>query len=336
MPHDVYGIGNALVDIQVRVSEEDLEELLLPKGGMELTSREEQQRLIDALEGRVDNICSGGSAANTMHGIGALGGQAYYLGRVASDDFGHHYTRDMADCQVGFPGPGDGAAPTGTSLVLITPDAQRTLATHLGISVELHPDNVDPTIVADAKAVYIEGYLWDAEAPRAAARRVAEIANQHGIPVALTLSDAFLIERYREELVEFIQHSVDILFCNEVEGRAMSGAAESIGAFRELSQMVSKLFFTLSERGSWVAHEGEPPISILPFPARKVDTTGAGDLFAAGALYGLTHGYSLEQCGVLGNYCGARIVSQLGARLPQRFDGKVDEIFSSYEKSASA
>jgi sugar/nucleoside kinase (ribokinase family) len=330
MSYDVFGIGNALVDLQVKVSDGDLEELMLPKGGMALTSAEEQARLLEAIGGRVDNVCSGGSAANTMHGIGALGGKAYYLGRVANDEYGRHYTGDMEECGVGFPGPDATPSGTGTSVVLVTPDAQRTLATHLGISVELHPDNVDPSIVAESKMVYIEGYLWDAEDPRRAAILTAEIANQAGIPVAFTISDAFLIDRYREDLLAFINHHVDVLFCNEVEGRELAENKQTSVAFAKISGLVARLFFTLSDKGAWVAHEGDEPTAVRPFPAESVDTTGAGDLFAAGALYGLTHGHSLEECAILGNYCGSRIVSRFGARLPERLAGKLDPIFAEY------
>lgn len=330
MSYDVFGIGNALVDLQVKVDDADLEALSLAKGGMQLSDAAEQQRILGVLEGKIDNLCSGGSAANTMHGVGALGGRAYYLGRVANDEHGKLYSKDMLDCGVGFPGTDAEPEGTGTSVVLVTPDAQRTMCTHLGISSQIHVDNVDPSIVKQSKMVYIEGYLWDGEDPRAAAIRVAQIAGDENIPVAFTVSDAFLIDRYRDDIMSFIHDHVDVLFCNEVEGKSLVMEDNARTAFLQIAHKVDRLFFTLSDKGAWVAHRGEEPRSVQPFPTDPVDTTGAGDLFAAGVIYGLTHGHTLEESAILGNYCGSKIVAQLGARLPKRFDGDLSEIFTAY------
>ncbi|MBE9503037.1 MAG: adenosine kinase, partial [Proteobacteria bacterium] len=169
MNFDVVGIGNALVDIQAQVSDDELKGLKYAKGMMTLSSSDEQKTLLGALKNHPLSTCSGGSAANTIHGVGALGGKAYYIGRVANDSYGKHYTEDMTDCDVGFPGPGSENSGTGTSIVLITPDAQRTMVTDLGISTSLHPDNVDEAILKGAKFVYIEGYLWTGEETKKAA-----------------------------------------------------------------------------------------------------------------------------------------------------------------------
>ena len=334
MAHDVFGIGNALVDIEVRVSNRDLRRLKLTRGAMKLTTAEEQQQLLESLQSRIQNVCSGGSAANTMHGIGALGGDAYFLGRVASDEYGQLYTEDMEQCGVGFPGPGAPETGTGTSLVLVTPDGQRTLVTHLGISTTLNAGNVDPTILDQSKVAYVEGYLWDAPGPRAAAMRVAERANDQGIALAFTLSDAFLINRYREELLQFVHQHVDILFCNEVEACAMAATDDPLAAFRQMTPMVQYLFLTRGGKGAVASHRGDGHVHADAFPTEVVDTTGAGDLFAAGALYGLTHGHSLEQCCILGSWCGSRIVGQLGARLGGDFTGRLEPIFDEYASMA--
>lgn len=332
MHYDLVGIGNALVDIEVQVEDKFIEELSLLKGGMSLFTLEQQQRVLDSLSGRTTKICSGGSAANTVHGLSVLGGKGYYLGRVANDAYGRHYTRDMNRCGVGFPGPGAEAGATGTCVVLVTPDTERTMLTYLGVSGALHPGNVDETIVRNSRAAYIEGYLWCGDETRAAAQGMADFAKRAGIPVALSLSDAFVVNGFKESLVDFIRWNVDILFCNESEARAMAGCENTDAAFDHLKGMVDTLFVTLGKNGSLAWKDGEPTVLTRPFPVTAVDTTGAGDLFAAGALYGLLHLYGLEQSAIIGSYCAAQVVSHMGARLPINSHTDVKKILREYEK----
>ena len=330
MSYDLVGIGNALVDIEVQVSEDLVHKLEVTKGGMTLSTKDNQDQILTQISNHTQKIASGGSAANTIHGFSALGGKGYYLGRVADDTFGKHYTDDMKDCSVGFPGPDAKTDGTGTCLILITPDSERTMLTHLGISSELHSDNVDETIVKEARTVYIEGYLWTGDETRAAALKMADAARQAGVPVAFTLSDAFVVNTYKESLIDFIRWKVDILFCNNVEARAMTGEEKDETAFAELKGMVDTLFMTRGAEGSWTANSQHAKIHIDPFQVKAVDTTGAGDLYAAGSLYGLIHNHGLKESAILGSYCAAQVVTHLGGRIPAHSHTHVPTILEIY------
>ncbi len=332
MTYDLIGIGNALVDIEVRVEDSFIENLGLTKGGMTLYSAEDQNKVLQSLVGQPHKICSGGSAANTMHGLSVLGANAYYLGRVASDKFGHHYTHDMKECGVGFPGPSAENDGTGTCVVLITPDAERTMLTNLGVSSALHSDNIDETILHGAKAVYIEGYLWTGDETREAAIKMATLAKQQGIPVAFTLSDAFVVNLYKESLLDFIRWHVDILFCNEVEALAITGTADSQSAFPHLKAMADTVFLTVGKKGAVAGNNSDVTACTGVFPITAIDTTGAGDLFAAGALYGLINNHTLKEASIIGSYCAAQVVSHMGGRLPVHTHTKVEKILAEYSK----
>ena len=330
MNYDLVGIGNALVDIEVQVSEGLVRELDVTKGGMTLSTKENQDEILKHISNHTQKIVSGGSAANTIHGFSALGGKGYYLGRVADDTFGKHYTDDMKDCGVGFPGPDSKTNGTGTCLILITPDSERTMLTHLGISSDLHPDNVDATIIKESKTVYIEGYLWTGDETRAAAMKMADTARQAGVPVAFTLSDAFVVNTYKESLVDFIRWKVDILFCNNIEARAMTNENKDEEAFAKLKGMVDTLFMTRGVEGSWVANPQHSKIHIDPFMVKAVDTTGAGDLYAAGSLLGLTRNHDLKESAIIGSYCAAQVVTHIGGRMPAHSHTHVPTILELY------
>ena len=210
MNYDLVGIGNALVDIEVQVDDAFIEKTSVTKGGMTLSSIEDQNNILESLKSSPKKISSGGSAANTIHGASLLGAKSYYLGRVANDSHGKHYTEDMQNCGVGFSGPGSDEQGTGTCVVLITPDTERTMLTHLGVSSSLHPENVDETIVKNSRGVYVEGYLWTGDGTREAGQHMAGIAKKEGIPVSFTLSDAFVVNSFKESLIEFIDSYVDI------------------------------------------------------------------------------------------------------------------------------
>ena len=330
MSYDLVGIGNALVDIEVQVSEDLVHTPEVTKGGMTLSTKENQDAILARISNLTQKIVSGGSAANTIHGFSSLGGNGYYLGRVADDTFGKHYTDDMKDCGVGFPGPDSNTEGTGTCLILITPDSERTMLTHLGISSDLHPDNVDATIVQQAKTVYIEGYLWTGEETRQAATKMADAARQAGVPVAFTLSDAFVVNTYKDSLIDFIRSKVDILFCNHVEARAMTNEDNDEQAFVELKGMVDTLFMTRGAEGSWAANSQHAKIHIDAFQVQAVDTTGAGDLYAAGSLYGLIHNHGLKESAILGSYCAAQVVTHLGGRMPAHSHTHVQKILELY------
>ncbi len=331
MMYDLLGIGNALVDIEVQVEDVFIEKVSLAKGGMTLSTSENQVRLLQALNGYPMKTTSGGSAANTVHGLSVLGGKAYYLGRVAADAYGHHYTQDMTHCGVGFPGPGAETEGTGSCVVLVTPDTERTMHTHLGVSSALHPDNVDETIVKNSKMVYIEGYLWTGDETRQAATKLMETAKKAGIPVAFTLSDAFIANSYKADLLDFIRWNVSILFCNEVEGLALTNTSDPEKAFNTLQAMTETVFFTRGKNGAWAGRAGKQRVHAGAFPVKAVDTTGAGDLFAAGALYGLSRKHSLKESAIIGSYCAGQVVTHLGGRLPIGTHTDVSKILKTYQ-----
>ena len=332
MNYDLVGIGNALVDIEVQVDDAFIEKTSVTKGGMTLSSIEDQNNILESLRSSPKKISSGGSAANTIHGASLLGAKSYYLGRVANDSHGKHYTEDMQNCGVGFSGPGSDEQGTGTCVVLITPDTERTMLTHLGVSSSLHPENVDETIVKNSRGVYVEGYLWTGDGTREAGQHMAGIAKKEGIPVSFTLSDAFVVNSFKESLIEFIDSYVDILFCNEVEAQAMTGESDSFSAFKKLQATVDTVFLTLGSKGSLVGKGGQEPVEVKTFPVKAVDTTGAGDLFAAGALYGVLNNHSLEESAVIGSYCAAQVVSHMGGRLPLSSHTDAAKILSEYQK----
>jgi sugar/nucleoside kinase (ribokinase family) len=336
MNYDLVGIGNALVDLEVRVEDAFIEKHDLTKGGMKLSTQEEQTLILDSLQDQSTKISSGGSAANTVHGISVLGSQGYYLGRVANDTYGQHYSEDMKVCQVGFPGPDGETNGTGTCVVLVTPDSERTMLTHLGISSSLHPDNVDETIVQNAKMTYIEGYLWTGEETRKAALKMAEIAKARGVPVAFTLSDAFVVNTFKESLIDFIRWNVDILFCNEVEALAMADCSDIESAFETLGGMADTVFMTLGAKGSWVgSNDTGTKETVGVFPITPVDTTGAGDLYAAGALHGILQGHSLKESAILGSYCAAQVVTHMGPRMPVNAQTNARNILNAYAQIAT-
>ncbi len=332
MNYDLVGIGNALVDIEVQVDDAFIEKTSVTKGGMTLSSIEDQNNILESLKSSPKKISSGGSAANTIHGASLLGSKSYYLGRVANDSHGKHYTEDMQNCGVGFSGPGSDEQGTGTCVVLITPDTERTMLTHLGVSSSLHPENVDETIVKNSRGVYVEGYLWTGDGTREAGQHMAGIAKKEGIPVSFTLSDAFVVNSFKKSLIEFIDSYVDILFCNEVEAQAMTGESDSLSAFKKLQATVDTVFLTLGSKGSLVGKSGQEPEEVKIFPVKAVDTTGAGDLFAAGALYGVLNNHSLEESAVIGSYCASQVVSHMGGRLPLSSHTDAAKILSEYQK----
>jgi len=315
MTLDVYGVGNTLVDIQVQVTDELLESLGFAKGMMTLVDHETQQRVLSALGELPRNQCAGGSAANTILGVAGLGGSTAYAGKVGDDPLGHFCLQDMRANQVTVDIPfSDG--PTGTCLVLITDDAQRTMLTFLGVSADVGPEDIDPQLIDRSKAVYVEGYLFSADTPREAAYRAVQLATDSDALLALTVSDAFLVDMFRNEFLELARGPVELLFCNEDEARSLLELDDTAECARQLGQSVPRVAVTLGADGALLVEEGQ--LTRVPgVAAQAIDTTGAGDMFAAGVLYGLTNGLSFEQSARLAHHAAARIVSQLGARLAE-------------------
>jgi sugar/nucleoside kinase (ribokinase family) len=318
MTYDVLGVGNALVDIQAQVTDRVLDRLGFSKGMMTLVDEPTQQTVLSALDGRPLHRCAGGSAANTIMGIADLGGVAAYAGKVGDDELGEFCLEDMRQLGVTIEVPPSGAAPTGTCVVLITEDAQRTLLTHLGVSSTLGPGDIEEAEIRKAQYVYIEGYLFTDPGPKAAALKAIELAKKNDVKVALTVSDPFLIDLFRDEFWQLIKGPVDLLFCNLEEARSLTGRTDPIDCAHEIHQHADNVALTLGSNGSILMHKGQT-IPIEGVKTTAIDTTGAGDMYAAGVLYGITNGLSWHQAGHLASHAAARIVAQLGARMAHKF-----------------
>ena len=318
MKNDVYGVGNALVDVQVQVSDEVLARTGFEKGLMTLVDDDQQRRVLDEISQLPRNLCAGGSAANTIVGIADLGGKAAYCGKVSQDAMGSFFLDDMRTLGVGLDVAPAAEGPTGTCVVLITPDAQRTMLTNLGVSATLTPDDVDEEEIRQSKYVYIEGYLLTGETTRAAAYRAMELAQQHGVKVALTASDPFLVNMIRDEIWQLIEGPVDMFFCNKEEALSLTNSDNPTDSAQAIHQHAGNVAVTLGKSGSIIMHAGEV-IAIDGVSMEAIDTTGAGDMYAGGLLYGITNGMDWRPAGRLASHCAARVVSQLGARLAEKF-----------------
>jgi len=310
---DVLGIGNALVDVISHEAERFLAVHEMVKGSMTLIDTGRAEALYAAMGPGIEQ--SGGSAANTMCGVASFGGRAGYVGKVAGDQLGQVFRHDLRATGVEFDSPpGDHGVPTGRCLIVVTPDAQRTMNTYLGVSELLGPDDVDDHLVASAKVTYLEGYLWDRPEAMAAYRRAAKAAHRAGRRVALTLSDSFCVARHRDAFLGLVVDDVDVLFANEAEITALY----QVGTFDEALQQVrghcEVAALTRGPHGSVIVAGDEVHV-IDAHPVEHVaDTTGAGDLYASGFLYGLTAGHDLRLCGQLASLAAAEVISHVGAR----------------------
>lgn len=318
MKYDVYGVGNALVDIQATVPDATLESLGFAKGAMTLVDDETQAKVLGEIGAEQTSRCAGGSAANTVMGVVDLGGKSAYVGKVAKDEIGDFFLSDMRDRGVEIEVPPSTEGDSGTSVILITDDAQRTMLTNLGVSISLDPGDVDEDEIKQSQYVYVEGYLFSGDRTKAAAVHAIEVAKKHNVKVALTVSDAFLIDMVKDEFWDLIKGPVDLLFCNEIEAQNLTGIDDAIACANEIHQHAANVALTLGANGSLLMHGGEV-VPVEGVGVSAVDTTGAGDMYAAGLLYGITNGLTWKQAGHLASNVAARIVSQLGARLPRSF-----------------
>jgi len=310
---DVVGIGNALVDVITHADDEFLVAQQLVKGAMTLIDTDQAVRLYRAMGSGVE--MSGGSAANTMTGIASFGGRTGYIGKVADDALGEVFGHDLRAEGVSFPNRRAHLdVPTGRCLIVVTPDAQRTMNTYLGVSALLGPDDVDAAFVARAKVVYLEGYLWDRDEAKEAYRKAAAAAHAGGGKVSLTLSDSFCVERHRGGFFELVEREVDILFANEQELMALYQVDDFDDALQAVRGHCEIAAITRGKAGSVVVSGAElHVIDAHPVP-EVIDTTGAGDLYASGFLFGYTNGFSLADCGRLGSLAAAEVISHVGAR----------------------
>jgi sugar/nucleoside kinase (ribokinase family) len=310
---DVVGIGNAIVDVLVQTEEAFLDDHGLTKGTMALVNEAQAEGLYATLGPGLET--SGGSAANTMAGLAQLGARAGFIGRVRDDQLGAIFAHDIRAVGAHFETAAASTGPTtARCLILVTPDAQRTMCTYLGASVNLHPDDLDLDLVRQARVLYLEGYLWDSEEAKAAFIAAAKVIRESGGEVALSLSDAFCVDRHRQSFQELVDGHVDILFANEMEITSLYKVNSFEEAVEQVRGRCRVAALTRSAEGSLVL-SGEQRLTIDPFQLGElVDTTGAGDLYAAGFLYGYTRGDDLDRCGRLGSLCAGQVVTQLGPR----------------------
>ena len=312
--YDVVAIGNAIVDVMAPCEDELIEELGLAKGGMTLVDTERAKELYDAM-GRATEI-SGGSAANTLAGMAALGAQCAFVGQVAKDQLGDIFAHDIRAVGIDFDTPArEGDPPTARCLIFVTPDGERTMNTFLGASQFLPPAALDEELIASAGVLYLEGYLWDPEEPRRAMRRAIDVSRNAGRKVAFTASESFVIDRHGDDFRALIEEGkIDILFVNEHELATLTGKDDFEAGLDELKGKIPTLVATRSAKGAVAIADGERA-EVAAEPIEKVvDTTGAGDLFAAGFLTGHTRGEDLETCLRMGAICAGEIISHIGAR----------------------
>ncbi len=310
---DVVGIGNALVDVIAPADDSFLSEFELVKGAMTLIETERAVELYSALPRAVE--MSGGSAANTVVGVASLGGRAAYIGKVNGDDLGDVFGHDMRAVGVTFHRrPGDHGTPTGRCVIVVTPDAERTMNTYLGVSSMLGVDDLDDGVIADSSVLYMEGYLFDRDDAKAAFRHAAEVAHANDRMVSLTLSDSFCVDRHRSDFRALVQDSVDLLFGNHDELLALYELDSFDAAVAALRDECEFAAITVGSDGCVIV----TPDELVRVPAvpvdRVIDTTGAGDLFAAGFLHGWTRGHDLETCGHFGAVAAAEVITHVGPR----------------------
>jgi sugar/nucleoside kinase (ribokinase family) len=310
---DVVGIGNAIVDVIAHADDAFIDTNGLEKGAMTLIDADRAEELYGKMGPGIE--MSGGSAGNTMAGIASLGGKGAYIGKVKNDQLGAVFRHDIRAVGVQFDSnPSTDGAPTARCLILVTPDAQRTMNTYLGACVDLGPDDIDPAVIQSAQVTYLEGYLWDRPLAKQAFLKAAELAHAGNRKLSLTLSDSFCVNRHRQEFSDLVDNHVDILFGNEHEIMALYQTDSFDQALAAVRGRCEIAVLTRSEKGSVVVTADQ----VLEVPAdrieRLVDTTGAGDLFAAGFLYGYTQGRNLTDCARIAAIAAAEVIGHVGAR----------------------
>jgi sugar/nucleoside kinase (ribokinase family) len=314
--YDVYGLGNALVDMEFTLTIERLEQLGIEKGVMTLMDEERQHHVMEQLSSHEPAKSSGGSAANTIVAASQLGAKTFYSCRVADDELGNFYIDDLVKCGVAVDATTikSDHGITGKCLVLVTPDADRTMNTFLGISAEFTEEELVPTAIANSKYLYAEGYLVTGAGAKAAAMKAMDLARKSDVLTSFSLSDANMVKFFRDGLLDIIGPGVDLLFANESEALSMAQTDNFEQAIVYLKTIAKTFAVTRGPNGS-VLFDGNQLIDIKPYPVQAVDTVGAGDMYAGAFLYGLTHGLDFAKAGDLASRASSAIVSKFGARM---------------------
>ena len=327
--YDILAVGNAIIDVFSQCDYDFLRQHAIEKGGMNLVSAELSQSLLAAISAVAPpQLISGGSAANTAVGLATLGGRAAFVGRVHADEFGAAFRRDIQAAGVTFAAtPAENGAPTASSIILVTPDAERSMNTFLGAGVELEPADIHLAVAADAAVIYLEGYLFDALAGPAIFAKVAQMAEQNQSRIALSLSDPWCVDRHRTGLRHYVTNHVDILFANEDEAISLF-ETDHPTSVQMLRNLVDEVVITRGPLGAVICHAGQQFLLDAMPQGPVLDTTGAGDLFAAGYLFGRTHGYDAQMSGQIASMLAGKIISQIGARTDADLQAMIKTLFA--------
>ena len=310
---DLVGIGNAIVDILVNVEDKFLDENNLEKGSMNLITSDKSKLLLRNC--LINKQTSGGSAANTVVCLAELGDTVHFIGRVKNDQFGGFFSSDIRKSKTFFKNQPTKEGPsTAHSIIFITPDAQRTMCTYLGASIEFEPKDIEFNLIKDSKYLYLEGYLWDSELAKNAFIEAAKIAKSSNTKIILSLSDSFCVDRHRESFLELINDYVDIVFCNESEALSLFNTDKFNLCQDSLPSLCDLVIVTMGGKGSLIINKKKSELIKASVIGKVIDTTGAGDLYAGGFIHGLIKNYSLKKCGEIGSICAGQIITQLGAR----------------------
>ena len=323
--YHVYGIGNALVDKEFEVEDVFFDEHGIEKGFMTLVTHEQQEQLLELLTTQVGlrKRAGGGSAANTLYALSQFGGNAYFAGKVASDETGDFYVQQLGHHNIETNlGDERDQGTTGRCLVMISPDAERTMHTYLGVSENVSVEEIDEEAIKASEYVYIEGYLVTSPTAKAAVKELKRVAEANGVKTAMTFSDPSMVEYFTEAVAEGLGEGVDLLFCNEKESMLWTDAADFESAGEKLKQQARQFVVTRGSRGARL-YDGSKYIDIDAHPVDAVDTNGAGDMFAGAFLYGITHGHDFETAGKLASLASATTVSSFGPRLPTEDHEKI-------------
>lgn len=324
--YDVCAIGNALVDYEIEVEDQFFAENQVEKGLMTLVDEERQAQLLNEVQGKVRKKQGGGSAANTIFGLSLFGGKGYYTCKVANDEDGQLYVNDLNESGIDSNLNGNPLheGTTGKCLVMITPDAERTMNTFLGITSDLSENELDIQAIKDSNYIFLEGFLVSSPTGLVAMKEAKRLANENGTKVSLTFSDPSMVKYFRDQMIDVVGDGLDLLFCNIEEAELFTGEEGLENVKKAMEKVANQFVITFSEKGSLV-YDGTNYIDIQPFPTKAVDSTGAGDMFAGAFLYAINNGHTYEEAGILASAASSAVVGKYGPRLKKEL---VDQILN--------